>query len=375
LSTVLHSLASSNLYKPAFTKVVNDNSVDSVTKKWLITELGGQTQASVEQATSSLTASGQWTINDEELTELRSFSYDVWEKKEDDLVGYLQMMFDDFGLLDAFKVDKEKFTRFLLEIQANYVAANPYHNFIHAFDVTQSVYSYLTQGSVGSFLNQIEIFSLLVAALCHDVGHFGLNNVFLISTRHELAIRYNDQSVLENFHCSKAFTIISRPECNIFSNMDKSQFTLARKLIITSILSTDLAKHMELMNKIKAIGSNLSADDADHRSIVMQMLIKAADISNPAKPYKVARYWADMVQEEFFRQGDQEKAREMDVSGFMDRDKPQLALMQVNFADYFVVPLFSALGQLFPNTQPCLETLLDNRKMWGNILEAHKNKE
>eukprot|EP00971_Amphidinium_carterae_P110114 2181230-Amphidinium_carterae.2 len=40
----------------------------------------------------------------------------------------------------------------------------------------------------------------------------GVNNQYLIETAHELAIKYNDRSPLENFHCSKLFEILSQPE-------------------------------------------------------------------------------------------------------------------------------------------------------------------
>ena len=51
-----------------------------------------------------------------------------------------------------------------------------------------------------------------------------------------------------------------------------------------------------------AISNNFSKEEADHRLLLMQILIKTADISNPAKPFSIARYWADLVQEEFFMQ-------------------------------------------------------------------------
>ena len=304
LSQVLQSLASSNLYKPAFTKMMGNQSVDGVTKKWLMTELGGIMNSADRMSNDVIdTGKVQWSSsNQEEVRELRTFEYDVWSKKEDDLVVYLHSMFNDFGLLDMFKVDQEKFKRFLLKVRSKYVAKNPYHNFIHGFDVTQSVYSYLTDGEAASYLNHLEIFALLTAAICHDVGHFGLNNPYLITTQHELAIRYNDQSVLENFHCSLAFTILSEPDCNIFENLDKTSYTTVRKLMINCILATDLSKHMELLNKFQATSGSFQTDNADHHLLLMQLLIKAADISNPAKPFPVARYWADMVQEEFFIQ-------------------------------------------------------------------------
>lgn len=303
LSQVLQSLASSNLYKPAFNKILGNQTVDRTTKKWLMTELGGQTGVMDGQVVDTDFGKVHWSSsNEDEVRELRSFEYDVWSKKEDDLVVYLHNIFDDFGLLDMFKVDRVKFKRFLLNIRSRYISKNPYHNFIHGFDVTQSVYAYLTDGEGAAFLNHLEIFALLVSCICHDVGHFGLNNAYLIATGHELAIRYNDQSVLENFHCATAFEVLSDPDCNIFENFDTLQFNTIRKLIINCILATDLAKHMELINKFKAIVDSFQTDNADHHLLLMQILIKSADISNPAKPFPVARYWADMVQEEFFIQ-------------------------------------------------------------------------
>ena len=47
----------------------------------------------------------------------------------------------------------------------------------------------------------------MVGALVHDVGHPGLNNNYQIMTNSPLAVRYNDRSVLENHHCSLAFTL------------------------------------------------------------------------------------------------------------------------------------------------------------------------
>lgn len=50
---------------------------------------------------------------------------------------------------------------------------------------------------------------ICVAALGHDVGHPGLNNAFLVSTNQSLALVYNDNAVLENYHAYITFRTIS----------------------------------------------------------------------------------------------------------------------------------------------------------------------
>jgi len=50
------------------------------------------------------------------------------------------------------------------------------------------------------------------SAAVHDYEHGGLNNDFLIKTAHPLALRYNDQSPLENHHLSAAVQLLFEPE-------------------------------------------------------------------------------------------------------------------------------------------------------------------
>lgn len=54
---------------------------------------------------------------------------------------------------------------------------------------------------------------------------------YQINARTELAIRYNDISPLENHHCAVAFQILSNPETNIFSNVDKDTYKRVRAVI------------------------------------------------------------------------------------------------------------------------------------------------
>jgi len=54
----------------------------------------------------------------------------------------------------------------------------------------------------------------------------------------------------------------------------------------------------------------------------------------------------------------------------MDRDKPALPKMQINFVDYLVAPLFGSLREVLPKLLIVCERLEENRKMWKSILES-----
>jgi hypothetical protein len=49
-------------------------------------------------------------------------------------------------------------------------------------------------------LEKIHMASFLLAAMVHDLGHPGMNNAFLINSSDKIAVRYNDNSILENYH-------------------------------------------------------------------------------------------------------------------------------------------------------------------------------
>lgn len=61
----------------------------------------------------------------------------------------------------------------------------------------------------------------------------------------------------------------------------------------------------------------------------MQVALKCADLGHLASPRLVHRRWVQHLEEEFFRQGDREKAMVLAVSPLMDRDKNGITKSQV----------------------------------------------
>jgi hypothetical protein len=76
----------------------------------------------------------------------------------------------------------------------------PYHNFTHAFNIMHSCYIIVTKTSVREYLEDIDILSMMIGALGHDLDHPGFNNVYFQKLRLPIAQTVNDQGILENYH-------------------------------------------------------------------------------------------------------------------------------------------------------------------------------
>ena len=88
----------------------------------------------------------------------------------------------------------------------------------HVASVLQMSHMLLCHGGVlkNKAMNRMQHVATYWSALVHDHEHGGLNNDFLIKTRHPLAIMYNDTSPLENHHCASAFRLLCQPEYSYF---------------------------------------------------------------------------------------------------------------------------------------------------------------
>lgn len=58
-------------------------------------------------------------------------------------------------------------------------------------------------------------------------------------------------------------------------------------------------------------------------------MIHCSDLSNPTKSLSVYQKFVDRIMEEFFQQGDKEKALGIEVSPMCDRNSANVAMSQV----------------------------------------------
>ena len=189
---------------------------------------------------------------------LESWHFNILRLNTQSLMSLITYDFSTLGVLVAFDVPLIKFVKFVRRVsELMMVNELPYHNFYHACDVCHTVFSYLYSWGGAEYFTHLEIFALLVAAFCHDLRHPGKNNAFQIATGSDVAMRFNDQSVLENMHAALTFELFREQNglANIFSSIESSRekWSRARSVVCTTILATDMMSHFNLQTEFEKV--------------------------------------------------------------------------------------------------------------------------
>ncbi|KAM3186030.1 hypothetical protein ACTXT7_005211 [Hymenolepis weldensis] len=249
-----------------------------------------------------------------------------------------------YNLITKFQIDGTKLENLLLRLEIGYSKyKNPYHNLVHAADVAQTCHVVLTTSKLRDYLSDLDIFSVIFAALAHDFEHTGTTNNFHIQTQTELAMLYNDRNVLENFHVSAVFRIIQEAEFNILEKMSREQYQEFRTAVIDMVLNTDMSLHF---SQVKTMKNLIAIPEIIDKLKALSLLVHCADIAHPAKSWNLHKEWSVMLSEEFFRQGDREKELGMPISPLCDRNTVVLPQSQIGFIDFIVEPIFVVLGDM-----------------------------
>ena len=321
--------------------------------------------------------------HNEDVQNFQNWNFDVLSIASTEELGMLVVsMFTAVEVKAVYSIPTSVLFKFVAAIREKYLSTNPYHNFYHATDVLQTVFCILTSMGAKEHLHHIDTFCLMIAALAHDVGHPGLNNSYHVNAQTDLAVTYNDQSVLENMHSAILFRTLKDSTQNILGYLDVDTLRKARKRIMNLILSTDMASHFDITKEIDSLlqspmkGTNDGGSRArrkvlglPERAVLSQGIMHLADISNPAKPWRVSKAWSDLVLEEFFMQGDREQQLGLPISPNMDRRTTKQEILSLNFIDFIVTPIFIATTNILPAMKKACDILASNRNEWDTMRE------
>ncbi|XP_022089681.1 calcium/calmodulin-dependent 3',5'-cyclic nucleotide phosphodiesterase 1C-like isoform X2 [Acanthaster planci] len=282
-------------------------------------------------------------------------------------------LFQKYDLIHKFQLDPTNLWKCLVAIETGY-HGNPYHNALHAADVTQAMYCYLQEMKLREVLTPIEVMSAILASATHDLDHPGVNQVFLIATSNHLAELYGNSSVLENHHWRAAISVLR--ESKLLDHLDKKLWDCVVEQISSLILATDIARQQEFLQNFK---NHLSANDFDmkdagHKNFILQIALKCADICNPCRRWEISRRWSEMVTEEFYNQGDRERGLKLPLTMNCDRYKNTIQQIQAGFMKFVVEPLFTEWHRFMPTelSDLMLSNVHKNKASWEAFGEQEK---
>lgn len=302
--------------------------------------------------------------------------------------------------LKTYSISRPQLMTFLLATRRQYKHEREvqYHNWRHAVDVTQSLFCFLLDvrlcppidsdereqrqlNALEQLLTPVDALIILISAIGHDVGHPGVNNAFLVACSHPLAQTYNDKSVLENYHCAAYSQLLRRHWSSL------GEIPGFRTALISTILATDMQRHFEYMSslgdlKSKSEKAGFKTDEwsdkekEQTRELLMALLMKAADISNVARPFDVSSRWAKILMKEFARQGELESELQIPTCLFggppNTEDVLAAAQSQKGFMSLFGMPLFQGIAEVMPSVSCAVRELEKNRDTWDKKIEEEK---
>lgn len=190
------------------------------------------------------------------VSTVMNYTIDPYDYEDTELFKMTLIIFRYYDLPNEFNFDADSLFHFLNIVRDMYEADNYFHNFKHAWGVMHMCFHILKNGGE-RYVDRFDVFTVLVAALCHDVRHPGNSNAYEVATESLVSKKYskmNEVCVLERLHAHVTSAILM-PEDNVgyhlLSSLNQAERERFLQQVDFIILGTDMAKHVALVNQAK----------------------------------------------------------------------------------------------------------------------------
>lgn len=150
-----------------------------------------------------------------------------------------------------------------------------------------------------------------------------------------LALEFNDFAVLEMHSIRSAFSLLlSDSKYDFMAGWSARDRKLLRASVIDSVLATEMASHFDLVGQFstqigqasdlagKSGAQKWNAMNSAQKTLTLKIAMKVADLGHCYTETRQHIVWVKLLEEEFFQQGDKERAAGRQPSPLMDRNLP-----------------------------------------------------
>ncbi|XP_020620393.1 cAMP and cAMP-inhibited cGMP 3',5'-cyclic phosphodiesterase 10A-like [Orbicella faveolata] len=279
-------------------------------------------------------------------------SYSLVTDGTDRMPSLVIQMTKNLFSLQRFGLDELR--RFVLTVKKNYRDV-PYHNWTHAFAVAHSMYLVIRSGN--DKFTALEALAMFFASLCHDLDHRGRTNSWMKNEQTPLAAVYST-STMEHHHFNQTITILQHEGHNIFSHLSPAEYKTVLGYMKECILATDLALFFGNKSKLKDLADKgeFSWENQEHRKLLRAICMTACDLSACTKPWEIQLEIVKVIYQEFYAEGDLEKAQGKTPIAMKDRNTAhELPAHQVGFLVGICLPCYELLQRCIPDTKPLVD--------------------
>jgi class 3 adenylate cyclase len=256
-------------------------------------------------------------------------------------------MFRQMGVLDYLECTMKQLDQFIHDIRNNYLDI-PYHNFAHAFNVTQVVYKMVIDSNLYEEFTLQEKTAIMIASLCSDIGHQGLTSTYYWGVKsHEFTRTYGTISTLENYHASMCHEIMQNYRDTVFKKLSANTFLDLKNDVKLHILATDINAHKQTIRKFEDLKPKFDIKNRNHRMFLLNMILKMADLSDDLREENVGKYWCDALYREYKGQNDKEKEHKISITNF-GVGRRSIEEEHRSFVGEYVYPLFDSVREIVP---------------------------
>jgi len=110
---------------------------------------------------------------DNKLPTDTGMDFNVWKWTMPELYGILLGMLVKLDLVGTLNIRKSEMLDFIIDVEKGYNNTS-YHSFLHAVDVVVVLYYMLTDLGAAKYITSLDAICLLIAGLCHDIGHVNI---------------------------------------------------------------------------------------------------------------------------------------------------------------------------------------------------------
>jgi hypothetical protein len=274
---------------------------------------------------------------------------------------------------------------------------NSFHGFEHASHVTMSVVKLFhrvietdhgtqagataeefVDSTYGIGSDPLTRFSVVFAALIHDVDHQGVPNMQLQKEDDPVAAAYGNKSPAEQNSLDIAWSLLMQDEFTelraaIYSTPE--ELAHFRQILVNAVMATDIMdKDLSLARKArwaKAFSESSdkcsdpeSAEDENRNrkaSIVLEHLIQASDVAHTMQHWNIYRKWNTLFFEECYKAF---------LEGRAEKDPAETWYEgELGFFDFYIIPLALKLkdcGVFGVSGDEYMVYAVRNRKEWEN---------